>query len=107
MAWDGKRDLALLRVVAAQSGVVPSPSAVDRESMSADLVTLPIAASMPMKTSPTICIGHPGSEDLEADEEGVKTYYPVLAVSEGQYLGYAKGQDVQDNSDIGALMHNA
>ena len=53
-----------------------------------------------------VCIGHPGSEDLEASESGIKTGYDVLHVSTGAFRGLAEGQDVQDNSEIGALKHD-
>lgn len=31
--------------------------------------------------------------------------YEVVCVSEGRFRGYADGQDVQDDEEIGALMH--
>jgi hypothetical protein len=37
---------------------------------------------------------------------GVKTNYDVLHVSTGRFRGYAAGQDVHDNSEIGALKHD-
>ena len=52
------------------------------------------------------CIGHPGSEDLETSLHGVKTNYDVLHVSVGKFRGYADGQDLQDNSEIGVLKHD-
>lgn len=54
-----------------------------------------------------ICIGHPGSEDLEVDSQTpVSTDYDVLHISLGHYRGMAAGQDAQDNSEIGALKHD-
>ena len=37
---------------------------------------------------------------------GIKTNFDVLHVSDGRFRGLAAGQDVQDNSEIGALMHD-
>ncbi|KAI1864036.1 uncharacterized protein JN550_009056 [Neoarthrinium moseri] len=95
-AWDARRDLALLQVVAAQSFVPAEgfPSAR-------------IACAAPETDSRIICIGHPGSEDLEASHTGIKTNYDVLSCSTGCYRGCASGQDPHDNSEIGALMHDA
>ncbi|KAJ9661779.1 hypothetical protein H2198_001744 [Neophaeococcomyces mojaviensis] len=102
VAWDERRDMALLKVVEAQGF-----DQLEGGSTEALFRSLQIASSIPAEKTSVICIGHPGSEDLEAAEEGVKTGYPVLAVSEGRFLGYAKEQDIEDNSDIGALMHDA
>jgi S1-C subfamily serine protease len=103
VAWDARRDLALLQIVAAEEVENGSP------------VTFPFAtiarkalAAPRTKQTPLICIGHPGSEDLEAvtTSAPVPTNYDVLHVSYGHYLGMAVGQDVHDNSDIGALKHD-
>lgn len=97
IAWDELRDLALLEVVGAQFEA--------EKDIRFDCI---IPASGICKRQARICcVGHPGSEDLEAEQSGVATDYPVLAISEGRFLGYAVGQDVQDNSEIGALKHNA
>lgn len=53
-----------------------------------------------------VCVGHPGSEDLEVDAPGVKSNYDMLHVSEGRSRGHAKDQDIFDISEIGALMHD-
>lgn len=103
VAWDVKRDLALLQIVAAEdlgdSSLPTFPSA-----------TIALEAPAPPKTkeTPLICIGHPGSEDLEAiaTSAPVLTNYDVLHVSYGHYCGMARGQDAQDNSEIGALKHD-
>jgi hypothetical protein len=52
------------------------------------------------------CIGHPGSEDLQTSIPGIKTNFDVLHRSTGRFRGYAKGQNLQDNSEIGALKHD-
>lgn len=97
VAWDGRRDLALLQVVGAQ---IESAKDVRFDYVS-------VASSICKRQTRLCCIGHPGSEDLEAEEAGIATDYPVLAISEGMFLGYAAGQDLQDNSEIGALKHDA
>lgn len=106
IAFDAKRDLALLQILAAQ------PSVADAQLSSAP--ALPAEANFPAtslsSTRPKArlllaCIGHPGSEDLE-NPLGGATDYPVLSVSTGRYRGLAPGQDVQDNSAIGALQHD-
>ena len=65
-----------------------------------------ISDSMVAEKGRLVCIGHPGSEDLEAEVEGRKTGYDVLHISAGAFRGYSEGQDVHDNSEIGALMHD-
>ena len=99
--WDPRRDLALLQIVAAQ----PPPRGRDTATPSFPFVVP--AAAPPATKAPLVCVGHPGSEDLEAPQPGVRTNFDVLHVSEGQFRGYAKGQDLHDNSEIGALKHNA
>jgi len=98
-AWDGKRDLALLQITAAQA--LPSNG-----SEGFRFPALQIAQEAPKVGTKLLCVGHPGSEDLECEEEGVATGYDVLHVSSGAFRGYAEGQDVQDNEEIGALMHD-
>ncbi|KAI0858030.1 trypsin-like cysteine/serine peptidase domain-containing protein [Xylaria cubensis] len=99
VAWDERRDLALLRVDAVQQegedGGSPSP-----------FPFVSIGPTAPALDSRLLCVGHPGSEDLEASQPGIKTNYDVLHVSTGRYRGCADGQDPQDNSEIGALMHD-
>ncbi|KAK4198008.1 trypsin-like cysteine/serine peptidase domain-containing protein [Triangularia verruculosa] len=98
VAWDGKRDLALLRVTAA--------SVESADSLDMTFPTVKLAEESPQLGAGLVCIGHPGSEDLEASEAGVATGYDVLHLSTGSFCGYAEGQDLQDNSDIGALRHD-
>ncbi|KAK0665219.1 trypsin-like cysteine/serine peptidase domain-containing protein [Cercophora samala] len=100
LAWDSQRDLALLQVTAA-SAAVPGESP---DGVSFPSVTL--AEESPRLGAGLVCIGHPGSEDLEASEAGVATGYDVLHLSSGSFCGYAEGQDLQDNSEIGALQHD-
>ena len=94
VAWDGKRDLALLEIIEAQ------------ESRDSSFSSIKIAAKPPKLKEALVCVGHPGSEDLETSMPGIKTNYDTLHVSVGRFRGYAKDQDLQDNSEIGALKHN-
>lgn len=108
LKWDVKRDIALLQIVAAQRSSSRSPPPV--------MVSPPIFPYCPISTvpprvnQPLLCIGHPGSEDLEAppSKSGQlkATGYDVLCVTRGRFRGLAKGQDPQDNSEIGALKHD-
>ncbi|KAK5678996.1 hypothetical protein LTS10_008651 [Elasticomyces elasticus] len=99
VAWDGGRDLALLRVVAAQvrsgDATVNTLAGVTTPSFP----TIALSEGPPKRNTALHCIGHPGSEDLEVDQAGVAT-------GEGRYRGLATGQDVHDNSEIGALKHD-
>ncbi|KAF2092693.1 hypothetical protein NA57DRAFT_69624 [Rhizodiscina lignyota] len=98
------RDLALLQIVAAQS-TVDLPASLASNSRSWTFPFFPPAERPPKINAALSCVGHPGSEDLQAVLSGVKTNYDTLCVSSGTFRGYAKGQDVQDNSEIGALKH--
>ncbi|GKT49858.1 uncharacterized protein ColSpa_10039 [Colletotrichum spaethianum] len=102
LAWDAKRDLALLKIVAAQ----PAPSLSSTIATSPPMFPFitPSPTPPPLQTR-LICVGHPGSEDLEAASPGTRTDYDVLHLSTGTFRGCAEGQDLQDNSEIGALMH--
>jgi hypothetical protein len=94
--WDPRRDLAILQIMAAQASSCtdgPQPS-------------FPFAAIGESQGGQLLCIGHPGSEDLEASTSGIETDYDVLHVSTGRFRGLAIEQDPQDNSEIGALMHD-
>ncbi|EME46827.1 hypothetical protein DOTSEDRAFT_111981, partial [Dothistroma septosporum NZE10] len=93
IAWDPHRDLALLQIATAPSSLARLPY-------------IHLALAAPKTNTRLLCVGHPGSEDFEADTSGVATDYDVLHISEGRYRGLAEGQAVQDNSEIGALMHD-
>ena len=112
VAWDPKRDLALLQIIA-QRRMRPHPAIEAQDpdwhlktNMLSSLPFLSIATSPPTPKVSLHCIGHPGSEDLEASTSGIETDYDVLHISSGRFLGMAKGQDPQDNSEIGALKHD-
>lgn len=107
VAWDPVRDLALLQVIEAQNSVSEHGDAAGGASPNPR--TFPhvnIANTPPSLKSRLVCIGHPGSDDLEAAQPGIKTDYDVLHLSTGVFRGYADGQDLQDNSEIGALKHD-
>lgn len=113
VAWDERRDLALLSIIAAQT---PRGNAghlhVDNDGSTSrahdsSFANLRISSSWPALNTGLVCIGQPGAEDMEAAMEGTKAGYPILAMSRGRFLGYAPDQDIQDNSDIGALCHDA
>ncbi|KAL9946321.1 hypothetical protein D7B24_001804 [Verticillium nonalfalfae] len=108
VAWDGRRDLALLKVVAAQGMPDPQVSGGPKSSSQGRCgfpCALPDTSSPPLNDV-LVCFGHPGSEDLESEQPGVATGYDVLVMSEGRFRGYAEGQDPQDNEKIGALKHD-
>jgi hypothetical protein len=112
VAWDPRRDLALLQVTAAQ----PEPQSANPHALpafnntaSASILSFPfvtLAEVPPRLRAALVCIGHPGSEDLEVAQSGVKTGYDTLHVSTGVFRGYTPDQDLHDNSEIGALKHD-
>jgi hypothetical protein len=110
VAWDQGRDLALLRITAADCLAEHHAEASSPMLFPfADIASqTPLFAPGDKQTTRLICIGHPGSEDLEAADSSqpVLTDYDVLHVSRGYYHGLASDQDVQDNSEIGALQHD-
>ncbi|OCL03395.1 trypsin-like serine protease [Glonium stellatum] len=106
VAWDPKRDLALLQITAAQSPQAHTTSVFNRTPGTSSFPFISIAKYPPPLHTSLICIGHPGSEDLEISRLGIKTGYDVLHISTGLFHGYAFGQDLQDNSEIGALKHD-
>lgn len=112
VAWDPRRDLALLRVIAAQAvqddqvPTGPSLCSSDASPILGDFPAVRVAVTPPAAGARLVCVGHPGSEDLEAAVPGVRTGYDVLHASEGQFRGLAAGQEPEDNATIGALMHN-
>ena len=97
LSWESKPDLALLKIIAAQE-----PEA----SLRPNFPSIVVADTPPKLRSWLACIGHPGSEDLEASMPGIQTNYNVLCVSTGRFQGHAAGQNLHDNSEIGALMHD-
>ncbi|KAK1075518.1 hypothetical protein LTR33_009513 [Friedmanniomyces endolithicus] len=105
VGYDGRRDLALLQIVAAKTSRQLDPTTANTTEMSG-FPAIALTETPPRRNTSLFCIGHPGSEDFEVDTPGVATGYDVLHISEGRYRGLAVGQDVQDNSEIGALKHD-
>ena len=108
VAWDPRRDLALLQIIEAQ----PQPQALPNRGNTVtashpSVPFVPIAEVPPRLRTGLTCIGHPGNEDLEASKPGRKTGYDVLHISTGLFRGDNPGQDPQDNSEIGALRHDS
>ena len=97
--WDGKRDLALLKIIAVES-------TTSKEDEPPTFCYVPLSARSPKLNSSIICIGQPGADDLEVDYAR-KTNYNLIETSEGMFRGMVLGADPQDNSDIGSLMHDA
>ncbi|KAF8445259.1 trypsin-like cysteine/serine peptidase domain-containing protein [Terfezia claveryi] len=106
VSWDPKRDLALLRIVAGQRHHQSSTAIGFSTQHSFTFPSITLSPTSPLTKTLLLCIGHPGSEDLECDTPGHKTNYDVLHVSKGAFHGYAVNQDPHDNSEIGALMHD-
>lgn len=99
--WDARRDLALAKVIR-----IEAP-----EELSSRHPTTPVFASVPLSTSqsttaPIICIGQPGADDLESAAPR-KTAYDLIEISRGRLCGTIPNVDPQDNSEIGALKHDA
>ncbi|KAK7426080.1 hypothetical protein QQZ08_007390 [Neonectria magnoliae] len=65
-----------------------------------------LADAAPKRGARLLCVGHPGSEDLEDPVPGLQTGYDTLVLSTGTFRGLAPGADPQDNSEIGALAHD-
>lgn len=99
--WDGKGDLALLKIVAVEYDL--AETAVGKTPM---FSFVPLSRGVTMKMMPLLCIGQPGRDDLEATSEK-KTKYNLVEISEGVCRGIVKDADPQDNSEIGSLMHDA
>lgn len=98
IVWDERRDLALLQIVKATD--------LASQSTFPYLHIAPTYNTPIKRNTPLICVGHPGSEDLETSIPGVQTNYDSLVLSTGKFCGLAKDQDPQDNSEIGCLMHD-
>ncbi|KAE8450526.1 hypothetical protein EG329_006257 [Mollisiaceae sp. DMI_Dod_QoI] len=95
--WDIKRDLALLKVVAIES---------DKGRAMSTFPFVKLATSTPSTKMPIFCIGQPGRDDLESTSKR-KTKYNLVEVSEGRFRGMVPGVDLQDNSEIGTMKHDA
>ena len=98
-AWDHRRDLALLKIIAIETSTPVTPGSLPVFSF------LEFSEVTPKYRLQMICIGQPGGGDLEA-EGNKKTKYNLIEISEGRFKGMVKGQDPQDNGEIGSLMHD-
>lgn len=98
-AWDPRRDLALLKIITIEAPTPLTAGSVPKFSY------LKLSEVVPKYRLQMICIGQPGRDDLEAEGDK-KTKYNLIEVSEGRLKGMVKGQDPQDNGEIGSLMHD-
>src|SRR5690606_6257696 len=67
VAWDSRRDLAVLVITRASS--TPPPFPFTR-----------LSPTPPKRQARLLCIGHPGSEDLESSTPGLLTNYDTLTL---------------------------
>ncbi|KAJ5175762.1 uncharacterized protein N7482_001639 [Penicillium canariense] len=99
--WEARRDLALAKVVCIE---LPDEHRL-RGPASPIFTFVPLGTSQ-STSAPIICIGQPGADDLESDAPR-KTAYDLIEISRGRLCGMIPNTDPQDNSEIGALKHNA
>ncbi|PGH14856.1 hypothetical protein AJ80_05782 [Polytolypa hystricis UAMH7299] len=116
--WDGRRDLALLKIVAVEMEVGGGGgggsdtlivNADDESSVPPSFHFVQLASSFDEDANlgmPITCIGQPGAEDLES-ATARQTGYDIIHISEGRFRGLIPGADPQDNSEIGTLKHDA
>lgn len=98
--WDERRDMALAKVVC-----IEIPDKRCTGSVRPIFAYVHIADSM-SNYSLLFCVGQPGADDLEPASLR-KTAYDLVELSRGRLCGIVAGADSQDNSDIGALKHDA
>ena len=98
-ALDLKRDLALLKIVAVESSDGKDGDIVSFSSVALSTRSLTVKMDI-------VCIGQPGKDDLES-KTGGRTKYHLVGISEGRVRGLVPGANPQDNSEIGALKHDA
>jgi hypothetical protein len=89
-AWDPKRDLALLKIIAIEQ-LLPTPG-----ELVPTFISVPLSPRSPTPKSPIICIGQPGCDDLESSGNR-RTKYNLVEISEGQLRGMVSGVDPHDN----------
>jgi len=100
-AWDPKRDLALLKIIA-----IELPALREGEIEIPSFTFVPLAAGTPSPKEAITCIGQPGRDDLESNGNK-RTKYNLIELSEGRLRGMVSNADPQDNSEIGTLKHDA
>jgi hypothetical protein len=101
VSWDARRDLALARIIALEC-LAPAAS----QNLIPSFAYVPLAPRSASLSSEILCIGQPGSDDLESSAPR-KTAYDLIEISEGRLRGLVPGADPHDNEEIGALRHDA
>ena len=103
-AWDPKRDLALLRVVAVELEAECGPASSAAVPIFSFVSLSPI---VPTLGAALLCIGQPGSEDLETNSSTpVASGYDLVHVSTGSWRGLVPGTDPHDCEEIGSGRHD-
>ena len=92
-----ERDVCLLKI----EGVYENDVLNIRE----EYPFVPISSPLPIYNTKCFCIGQPGRDDLESETD-VKTNYPFIFISQGKYLGILGESDLNDNFEIGQLIHS-
>lgn len=98
-AWDSTRDLALLKIIAIESGA-------SQKTANPVFSFVSLSSSAPSLKTLIVCVGQPGSDDLESTSDR-RTNYKLIEVSEGKFCGMVPGADPDNNSVIGSLKHDA
>ncbi|EFE42465.1 hypothetical protein TRV_02773 [Trichophyton verrucosum HKI 0517] len=101
VAWDARRDLALLKIVA-----IEADASRNGEDIVCSFPFVQLAPKRPAVNSPIICIGQPGVDDLESSAP-TKNKFDFVELSTGKFRGMVAGGDWQDNSEIGQMKHDA
>ncbi|KAJ5806715.1 hypothetical protein N7474_010307 [Penicillium riverlandense] len=97
-AWDARRDLALAKVIRMES-----PEA---QGHRLPRFTFTFLATRSTNRDRILCTGHPGADDLESASPR-KADYDLVEIFQGRHRGMVPGADLHDNSEIGALKHDA
>jgi hypothetical protein len=104
---DSRRDLALGRIIGVESPPDHFPNQHTSPTSCITFTHLPVSSDTPKRYQDIFCIGQPGPLDLETTKPNKKTNYPLFSVSTGRYHGLVKGQNPDDNEEIGCLKHDA
>lgn len=104
---DSRRDLALGRIIGLETISYHFPNHYGSPTSSITFTHLPISSNTPKRYQDIYCIGQPGPLDLETTTPNKKTNYPLFSVSSGRFRGLVKGQDPDNNEEIGCLKHDA
>ncbi|KAF3481680.1 AT hook domain-containing protein family protein [Arthroderma uncinatum] len=101
IVWDAKRDLALLKII-----VIESDAGKKKDGIICSFPFARLALKRPTVKTPIICIGQAGMDDLESSTPA-KNNFDFVELSFGKFRGMVAGVDWQDNSEIGAMKHDA